>query len=98
MPKANASAVAVFCQYEIKKPCFCSVLPHMFVVCLIFTFQSSSTRLLICTTGIILRRLEGDPTLNDVTHIIVDEVHERSEDRYNSLLIGFTCVSAIGDN
>ena len=92
MPKGNAAAVAVFCQDVIIMPCFCGVLSRMFVVCLIFTFQSSSTRLLICTTGIILRRLEGDPTLNDVTHIIVDEVHERSEDRYNFLLIGFTCV------
>lgn len=40
------------------------------------------TRLLFCTTGILLKKLEGDPYLNDVTHIIVDEVHERDEDRY----------------
>ncbi|XP_055878293.1 putative ATP-dependent RNA helicase DHX57 [Biomphalaria glabrata] len=37
------------------------------------------TRLLFCTTGIVLRRLEGDPNLEGVTHVIVDEVHERSE-------------------
>lgn len=43
---------------------------------------SSSTRLTFCTTGILLRRLEGEPTLPNVTHIIVDEVHERSEERY----------------
>ncbi|KAJ8936706.1 hypothetical protein NQ318_020318 [Aromia moschata] len=42
---------------------------------------SSSTRLTFCTTGILLRRLEGEPTLPNVTHIIVDEVHERSEER-----------------
>ncbi|CAG9819856.1 unnamed protein product [Phaedon cochleariae] len=42
----------------------------------------SSTRLMFCTTGILLRRLEGEPTLPNVTHIIVDEVHERSEERY----------------
>ncbi|KAK3581847.1 hypothetical protein CHS0354_009735 [Potamilus streckersoni] len=42
--------------------------------------QSSLTRLLFCTTGIVLRRLEGDPTLQGITHIILDEVHERSEE------------------
>ncbi|XP_033106409.1 putative ATP-dependent RNA helicase DHX57 isoform X2 [Anneissia japonica] len=42
--------------------------------------QSASTRLLFCTTGILLRRLEGDFTLQGVSHIIVDEVHERSEE------------------
>ncbi|KAL1204479.1 DExH-box ATP-dependent RNA helicase DExH7 [Cardamine amara subsp. amara] len=40
--------------------------------------RSDKTRLLFCTTGILLRKLAGDRTLNDVTHIIVDEVHERS--------------------
>ncbi len=38
----------------------------------------SSTRLLFCTTGILLRRLESDPTLAGTTHVLVDEVHERS--------------------
>ncbi|XP_046351215.2 putative ATP-dependent RNA helicase DHX57 [Haliotis rufescens] len=42
--------------------------------------QSAWTRLLFCTTGIILRQLEGDPSLEGVTHLIIDEVHERSED------------------
>ena len=41
---------------------------------------SAKTRLLFCTTGILLKRLESDPLLSDVTHIIVDEVHERSEE------------------
>ncbi|CAI7885728.1 unnamed protein product [Closterium sp. NIES-54] len=36
------------------------------------------TRILFCTTGILLRRLVGDPLLSDVTHVVVDEVHERS--------------------
>ncbi|CAH1124128.1 unnamed protein product [Ceutorhynchus assimilis] len=48
---------------------------------------SSSTRLTFCTTGILLRRLEGEPTLPNVTHIIVDEVHERSEESDFLLLI-----------
>lgn len=43
--------------------------------------MSSSTRLTFCTTGILLRRLEIDPMLSSVSHVIVDEVHERSEER-----------------
>ena len=39
--------------------------------------RSSKTRLLFCTTGVILRRLQDDPHLTGVTHIVVDEVHER---------------------
>lgn len=35
---------------------------------------SSSTRLLFCTTGILLRRLASDPALRDVSHVVVDEV------------------------
>ena len=48
---------------------------------------SQFTRLLFCTTGILLRRLEGDPTLESITHIIVDEVHERSEESDFLLMI-----------
>lgn len=43
--------------------------------------MSSNTRLTFCTTGILLQRLSGDPNLTSVTHIIVDEVHERSAER-----------------
>ncbi|KNC52644.1 uncharacterized protein AMSG_12174 [Thecamonas trahens ATCC 50062] len=39
---------------------------------------SKETRLLFCTTGILLRYLQGDPRLDSVSHIMVDEVHERS--------------------
>ncbi|KAH1019590.1 hypothetical protein HUJ04_009384, partial [Dendroctonus ponderosae] len=48
---------------------------------------SSRTRLTFCTTGILLRRLESEPTLPNVTHIIVDEVHERSDESDFLLLI-----------
>ncbi len=41
---------------------------------------TSSTRLLFCTTGILLRRLHGDALLAGTTHVILDEVHERSMD------------------
>lgn len=40
--------------------------------------QTARTRLLFCTTGILLRRLLSDPSLGGTTHVILDEVHERS--------------------
>ena len=40
--------------------------------------KGRGTRLLFCTTGILLRRLQGDGELRGVTHVVVDEVHERS--------------------
>ncbi|XP_010127016.1 PREDICTED: putative ATP-dependent RNA helicase DHX57, partial [Chlamydotis macqueenii] len=49
--------------------------------------KSSATRLLYCTTGVLLRRLEGDLSLNGVTHVIVDEVHERTEESDFLLLV-----------
>lgn len=42
---------------------------------------SNYTRLIFCTTGILLQRLSSDPQLKNVTHIIIDEVHERSAER-----------------
>ncbi|GFO08324.1 hypothetical protein PoB_003482900, partial [Plakobranchus ocellatus] len=40
--------------------------------------RCSNTRLLYCTTGVVLRRLQGSVDLKGVTHLIIDEVHERS--------------------
>lgn len=39
-----------------------------------------NTRLMFCTTGVLLRRLSagGDANLDGVSHVVVDEVHERS--------------------
>jgi HrpA-like RNA helicase len=39
--------------------------------------RSSATKLLFCTTGVILRRLVEDPSLSGISHVMVDEVHER---------------------
>ncbi|DAZ93019.1 TPA: hypothetical protein N0F65_011312 [Lagenidium giganteum] len=40
--------------------------------------MTDATRLLFCTTGILLRKLQDPHTLEDeLSHIIVDEVHER---------------------
>ncbi|TBU62530.1 P-loop containing nucleoside triphosphate hydrolase protein [Dichomitus squalens] len=42
--------------------------------------QGSHTKILFCTTGVVLRRLGSGDKLDDVTHVVVDEVHERSVD------------------
>ena len=41
---------------------------------------SRRTRVTFCTTGVLLRRLADDPKLEGVTHVFVDEAHERSAD------------------
>ncbi|KAJ9552389.1 hypothetical protein OSB04_016434 [Centaurea solstitialis] len=40
--------------------------------------RNESTKLLFCTTGILLRMIVGNKSFADITHVIVDEVHERS--------------------
>ncbi|CAJ1440296.1 unnamed protein product [Effrenium voratum] len=49
--------------------------------------RSARTKILVCTTGVLLRRLENDPQLHGVTHIIVDECHERDLDTDFLLII-----------
>jgi HrpA-like RNA helicase len=39
-----------------------------------------------CTTGIVLQKLRNNPELSDISHIILDEVHER--DLFTDILIG----------
>src|ERR1700753_1098408 len=39
---------------------------------------SSATRIEVVTTGLFLRRLLGDPGLDGVSTVILDEIHERS--------------------
>jgi ATP-dependent RNA helicase DHX29 len=41
---------------------------------------SKETRLIYATTGIVMRMLEGSNDLRDITHIVLDEVHERTID------------------
>lgn len=41
---------------------------------------SPSSKIIYATTGIVLRMLEGKESLADCTHLIIDEVHERSID------------------
>ncbi len=42
--------------------------------------STERTRLLYCTVGILLRRLVFDPNLENVSHVVVDEAHERQAD------------------
>ncbi|CAA6658489.1 unnamed protein product [Spirodela intermedia] len=39
--------------------------------------KGKNTHLLFCTSGILLRRLLGDRNLDGITHVFVDEIHER---------------------
>ena len=39
-----------------------------------------------CTTGVALQRLKTNPELKDISHVIIDEVHER--DIYTDVLLG----------
>lgn len=41
---------------------------------------TAQTRLVYATTGIVMRMLEGSNQLEGITHLILDEVHERSID------------------
>ncbi|PNY29573.1 ATP-dependent RNA helicase DHX29, partial [Tolypocladium capitatum] len=41
---------------------------------------SRETRLVYATTGIVMRMLEGSNDLGEVTHLVLDEVHERTID------------------
>lgn len=39
--------------------------------------KGKNTQLLFCTSGILLRRLLSDRNLSGITHVFVDEIHER---------------------
>ncbi|PLW22095.1 hypothetical protein PCASD_17739 [Puccinia coronata f. sp. avenae] len=41
---------------------------------------SATSRLVYATTGVVLRMLENRTDLQDITHLILDEIHERSID------------------
>ncbi|OAV97579.1 hypothetical protein PTTG_09819, partial [Puccinia triticina 1-1 BBBD Race 1] len=41
---------------------------------------SPTSRLIYATTGVVLRMLENGTDLQDITHLILDEIHERSID------------------
>ncbi len=47
--------------------------------------QCSTTQVLFVTPGVLLRKLVEDPNLEEFSHVIVDEAHER--DRYTEFLL-----------
>ena len=49
--------------------------------------RGASTRLLYCTTGVLLRRLQSDAHMRGVSHVVIDEVHERGIDSDFLLII-----------
>ena len=40
----------------------------------------NNTRLMFCTTGVLLRQLQSEGALDCISHIVIDEVHERHLD------------------
>lgn len=42
--------------------------------------MSEDTRILFCTTGVLLEKLVRQKSLSGLTHLILDEVHERDKD------------------
>jgi len=50
------------------------------------TAMCDKTRLMFCTTGVLLRQLQAENALDCITHIVVDEVHERHLD--TDILLG----------
>ena len=55
--------------------------------------KCETTRLTYCTTGVLLRRLQQDPLLKDISHIIVDEVGTRLEQVVQSIARSPSCTS-----
>ncbi len=41
--------------------------------------SSKNTRLMFCTTGVFRRQALGDPNLDGLTHLVLDELHERDK-------------------
>ena len=59
--------------------------------------QGNRTKLLFCTTGVVLRRLGAGDRLKDVTHVIVDEVgHYDSSEDYLTIDTRFTNAPLTG--
>ncbi|CAK0860119.1 unnamed protein product, partial [Prorocentrum cordatum] len=46
-----------------------------------------SCRLLFCTTGVALRKMQSEPDLPELTHVFLDEVHERGAESDLLLLL-----------
>ena len=49
--------------------------------------MSEDTRILYCTTGVLLQKLINEKTMKRFTHVILDEVHERDQESDFCLLV-----------
>ena len=54
--------------------------------------MTSATRLVFCTTGVLLRQLQSNNALENITHIVIDEVHERHLDSEFLTLLFMNCL------
>lgn len=59
------------------------------------TKHSQATKLLFCTTGVVLRRLGSGDQLKDVTHVVVDEVHDNLDTMQRTALIVHRFTNAL---
>ncbi|KAM4605323.1 ATP-dependent RNA helicase DHX30 [Polymixia lowei] len=57
--------------------------------------EHSGGALLFLTVGVLLRKLQGNPSLKGVSHVVVDEVHERD---INTDLLLALLRSSLGEN
>lgn len=71
MHAAVYAATWLFLCFLLSQPAPRSLSPLLSPMCAL---------LVSSTTGVLLRRLIGDPLLAGTTHVLVDEVHERSLD------------------
>lgn len=56
------------------------ILSSVLYACTLYNFRKlprSSGSIVFCTTGILLKLMESDPFLSNVSHLILDEIHER---------------------
>jgi HrpA-like RNA helicase len=54
---------------------------------------SALTRLVFCTYGVLLRRLQDDPSIGGIDYVILDEVHERGVDSDFALALLMSAMS-----
>jgi ATP-dependent helicase HrpB len=62
------------------------------------SFKSKDTKILIVTEGILTRKLQADPSLEDVALVIFDEFHERSIHADLSLALSLELQSLIRED
>jgi len=54
---------------------------------------TNSTRIVFCTYGVILRRLQDDPDLQAIDYVVLDEIHERGIDSDFTLALLMSALS-----